>query len=180
MTLARSFAVLAFFSLFAPCSDPGASAQTIVHKQRCRTNADCGQLEFCDTEPSQSCGGVGICAPRGVNLFCSDLWIGVCGCDGKTYANTCFLHKAGVSEAHAGTCAPAAQPCFDNSDCGDLQYCKTAPGQCGGEGVCASRGINVLCVSTYEPVCGCDGTTYDNGCQAMKHGASVDHDGVCE
>jgi hypothetical protein len=183
MTLARSFAVLAFFSLFAPCSDPysgGAHASTLAHKQRCRSNADCGQLEFCDTEASQTCGGVGVCTPRGVNLFCPNIWIGVCGCDGVTYGNTCLMHKAGVSEASAGSCAPAPEPCLTNYDCDDTQYCKTAPGECGGVGTCESRGINLFCVQSYQPVCGCDGMTYANSCQAMKHGAAVDHAGVCE
>jgi Kazal-type serine protease inhibitor-like protein len=34
----------------------------------------------------------------------------VCGCDGKTYANSCELLTAGVREASKGACKAAAKP----------------------------------------------------------------------
>jgi hypothetical protein len=37
----------------------------------------------------------------------------------------------------------------------------------------------IMCQGVYEPVCGCDGVTYPNGCEAGKYGASIDHDGEC-
>jgi hypothetical protein len=36
------------------------------------------------------------------------------------------------------------------------------------------------CDDSYFPVCGFDGTTYDNACKAVAGGTKVAHRGVCE
>jgi hypothetical protein len=69
--------------------------------------------------------------------------------------------------------------CHGNNDCGALQFCSTPLGQCGGQGVCEGRGINLYCVDRYQPVCGCDGQTYRNECFARKAGAAIDREGEC-
>lgn len=176
-TLVRSLVVFLYALALVACGAPMPDVEVESAKQKhCYSNADCGALDFCDTEASGQCGGRGTCQPRGVNLFCSSLYVGVCGCDGQSYANTCYLHKAGVSLAHDGACKPT---CFDDGDCGPTEYCKSAPGECGGPGSCESRGIGLFCTQLWQPVCGCDGQTWANACHAQKAGAAVDHDGAC-
>jgi hypothetical protein len=59
------------------------------------------------------------------------------------------------------------------------QFCKLSAGVCGtdAEGVCTN--LPTTCSTTVSPVCGCDGTTYDNACFADSAGVSIDHTGEC-
>jgi hypothetical protein len=176
--LARASILIAFASFAAACGAPDSTGQSNddLRKKKCHSNADCTSLQFCNTESKGSCTAVGVCASRGVNLLCSDIDVPVCGCDGVTYPNGCQAHKAGAAVDHDGACAIV---CNTNDDCPSLQYCSKKEGQCGDQGVCASRGVNLFCTFNYQPVCGCDGVTYSNACAAMKGGASLDYDGPC-
>jgi hypothetical protein len=62
------------------------------------------------------------------------------------------------------------------------QYCDFVAGSmCGAAdegGVCAR--INTEpCAEIGMPVCGCDGMTYGNPCEAATAGVSIDHTGPC-
>jgi len=160
-----------------PTTASDQSEDSLQRRRHCTNNSDCREIEFCDTEGQASCSSIGVCTPRGINLFCAQIFIGVCGCDGQTYANDCLMHKAGVSKAYDGKCETPA--CHSNDDCGELEYCEFATGECGGDGACSSRGANLFCVQTYTPVCGCDGVTYTNSCYAKKAGQSIASDGEC-
>ncbi len=68
-------------------------------------------------------------------------------------------------------------PCSDNSDCGSAAFCLRPPGRCAGEGACRNR--PEVCTEEFNPVCGCDGVTYSNGCNAAAAGVSIARNGSC-
>jgi hypothetical protein len=152
----------------------------------------CGEGLYCSYAPEASCGAAdqsGVCAwkPGG----CAQIYDPVCGCDGHTYGNACTAASAGVSVDHQGECAaPVAEvgeSCggflpYPAPVCAAGLYCHYAiDDSCGwadAPGTCAEK--PEVCTKEYNPVCGCDGHTYGNACEAASNGASVIHEGECQ
>ncbi len=65
--------------------------------------------------------------------------------------------------------------------CGDKEWCDYPDSNACGAGdffgTCRSR--PEVCTRIYLPVCGCDGMTYPNRCEAQTNGVDVLHEGEC-
>jgi len=84
-----------------------AAAASAAPGQNCGTRGAryCAAGEFCKFPRRANCGYTdagGQCArlPR----ICTRDYRPVCGCDRKTYSNSCMAYAAGVSVLHAGLC----------------------------------------------------------------------------
>lgn len=72
---------------------------------------------------------------------------------------------------------PHQHRCKSSDDCRGDRYCATAAGACGDVGVCTTP--PEICPRIFNPVCGCDGRTYANSCEAAAAGISVSATGAC-
>jgi hypothetical protein len=148
----------------------------------------CGPDMFCSFPPEADCGSggdqMGTCEP--IPGECNSIYIDavLCGCDGATYANECEAELAGTSIRSPGAC-----PATDGNLCGGLTGAGCAPGEfcnfpieaiCGaadGTGTCEA--VPEACTEIFDPVCGCDGVSYGNACDARSKSVSVASEGAC-
>ena len=87
--------------------------------------------------------------------------------NGQTYSNACEADCEGAELSYDGECDAAGEG-----------------GAAGDGGAAGEGGSGVLCEcacpEVYDPVCGVNGQTYDNACQAECEGADIGYDGECE
>lgn len=86
---------------------------------------------------------------------CYEIYAPVCGCDDKTYGNDCEAERAGVTKWTEGACKKRDK-CIDES-----------------------KISNNPCPENIDFVCGCDGKTYNNACNAERAGVTKWKKGSC-
>lgn len=136
-----------------------------------RGQSFCNDGQYCNWLPKDICGAAdaaGTCAYR--PEICMALYSPVCGCDDKTYGNSCNAAAAGVSVASQGACAPAAPSCggIAGTTCPGAGQCVDDPNdscdpQNGGAdcgGLCQCGPNNKLCTVGHHwdgtaSVCAC-------------------------
>ncbi len=149
--------------------------------------AQCGGSDHAPCPAGTFCKLVaGVCSPTetvgvciAVPQVCTEIFSPVCGCDGATYSNACVADAAGVNVDHEGECGGRVCGGIAGLSCNEGEFCKMDDGQCccDFQGVCVER--VEACIQLFDPVCGCDGNTFANACEANIAGVNVDHTGAC-
>ncbi|MEE9296824.1 MAG: hypothetical protein V3W34_17915 [Phycisphaerae bacterium] len=106
--------------------------------------------------------------------------VSVTGCHDPDCISHCMQGNGCI--VNNNTIEPCGRVCggIQGLPCDPGEFCKLGVGQCccDFQGICTP--IPTGCFDVWDPVCGCDGVTYGNECEADAAGVSIDHLGECE
>ncbi|HKO94372.1 MAG TPA: Kazal-type serine protease inhibitor domain-containing protein, partial [Polyangiaceae bacterium] len=150
--------------------------------------AGCPPGEYCAIPAEAGCSAAHVtatCTPRPND--CGEIYAPVCACNGVTYSNECDAAASGISVAYQGECGTAplglGASCGSRAQgvCADGLFCQHQPGAlCGAAdapGECVA--IPSSCPSQGQQVCGCNGVTYANACNAALAQVGILEEGRC-
>jgi hypothetical protein len=164
-----------------PCVAPSGWDQ-FASQAECDMSAACTPGE---TMPSPDGCNTCSCGPDGLWACTARACIGCL--PGQTQrapdgCNVCTCTDAATWDCAADPCtSPVGCGGFLGDTCTDDEYCAYQEGQlCGAadaSAVCQPRPS--ACDAVSQPVCGCDGQSYDNDCVAAMAGTGVSASGLC-
>jgi hypothetical protein len=103
---------------------------------------------------------------------------------GSCYCDKACLGYGDCCEDFPQECGGTGhEKCGYDDDCDYGEFCKLPYGSCDyhdAKGICTEKCDPHDCGYASDPVCGCDGNTYENSCKANCKGVQVDHYGECK
>ena len=131
---------------------------------------------------AQDAAGVGACARFFGYAWNGRACVGISGCSCKGVDCKRLSPTAEACQGEHQACGPRACGSRGLPACADKKYCDfpaggVACGHADGTGVCRPK--PEICLAVYKPVCGCDGKTHGNSCEAAAAGTDVASEGAC-